>query len=315
MSQYFSRLAARSAVAETAASGRPRTSIASETAAWGEQNKEHVVSGTAPVNSDTSSASAENYLGIDIVASGLQEKISTHAVFENKKNTLNTVEDTGITEPEKLSVILNSMDSISKSTTAEQRQTSAVTNRKTEHYIDETSFNPITSNTLDGNTDVKTTSTYSARATASALPEPVSSSSHSKLPTNVESQTSRNENAVSRAEKNLLPNTGDTKWEYENNATATGSPKTASGSIEMSGNNSNERVSSRPPSISEVSELVSPPSSRSHTQVHIGKIELEIHAAPQKAARPAPVPISPTPVAAAKRTAGFNPSRHYLRSR
>jgi hypothetical protein len=315
MSQYFSRLAARSAVVGTAASEQPRNSVANENVAWGEQNTELVVSGATPLNGNTSSASSENHFSADVAASGSQEKIPTRAVFENKTNTLNAFEDSGISAPENRSVTSSSMNTISKSTTVEQLQATVAPNRKSEHHIEKNSFNTITSSMHDGNADGKTASTYSERASASVLPEPSSSARQSKLPKTVASPAAQKENTVSRAEKNTAMNMGAARTAYGDTVAAPASFKTASHAIEISGNKGHERVSSRPPGNSEVSERIAVPSSRSHTHVHIGKIELEIYGAPQKAARPAPVQYNPAPVAAAKRTTGFNPSRHYLRSR
>jgi hypothetical protein len=307
-------LAARSGVAEAALSRLHRPSVPNENASWGEQKAE--VSGTAVASSNiSSSANTEKTLSAGIAALNSNEKISTHLALKNSKNAVADVANGDVSTSENLTVTSNAIESISESAAVENQHVSASSMPKPSFLMDGTVSESLSENMLEDNSCASQSSSSSSRANASLLSEALRASNRSNRSPHSKPQTARKENVISRTQTKVPVNASESALANGNSAAAPASFKTTSRSIEVDGNNGNERISSRPPNIPDVSELVSQPSSRQPTQVHIGKIELEIHAAPQKATHPAPVQISPSPVVTTKRSASFSPSRHYLRSR
>jgi hypothetical protein len=315
MSQYFSRLAAHSGVAEAAPSRLPRPLAQSENTIWGEQNAETVATSTALANYNTASINVESHVGTDITSTSQPDTSATKLVLENKRNAVADVENGSANTPENRTVALNAIDTSSHDSVIEKQPVLAASMPTPSLMADKAVSGRTSNNMLEEHVYSNNASIASSTASASLLSEPMAASKRSSPSPHSETKATGKKSVVSRPQNSAAANAIVPESASVENVISKALARASSNSIAPMGSNGAERTSSRPSDFSEVSEPVASPTPRQPTQIHIGKIELEIHAAAPKATRPAPVQIIPAPVTTNKRSAGFSASRHYLRSR
>lgn len=316
MSQYFSRLAARSGVAETAPSRLPRPSDHTANASWGEQSTEVIVGNTALSDGNTASARAENNIDAGMALSNQPNPTTTKKLaVENKKNAADDIDDSNAAVPTDQRTTANAISANSESAIVDKQYVAATFQPLSSAISEKTATETASDKVFKDAAYTSHSSISNASVSASSRSDSFGASPRKHPLPHAETQPVRKKNVVSRAQKEAMPDAGEKTMAYSEHSIATESFKSNSRFIEMTGNIAAERTSSRPSDRSAVSEHLATPLSRQATQIHIGKIELEIHAAAPKATRPVPAQASPAPAATTKRSAGFSASRHYLRSR
>lgn len=286
MRQYFSRLAERSGVATTAHALQSRSTRASETTGWGEQSSE-VIAQPTPLVTDSNAA----YLNPIVKSARVyKENFSVDATTEMPETHRRVpVNSTATSEPSSIASNDIAADFHSPLNMAQSLPRSS-------SLADEV---PITS-------DFMAPSAYVAkndvgeRNTIDAKPS-------KKI------ATKNLVSAVHRQSKSMIA--GETAI----SSAPTASAFDATNIIKIRANNkfqSTERIASQPAQVLAHNETGSRSSSRSSVQVHIGKIELEIHAPTKPVVRaPQPARTIAAPAKTQARNTVFNPHRHYLRGR
>ena len=285
MSQYFSRLAERSGVATTAPALQSRSTRASETTGWGEKSSE-VIAQPNPLVTDSNAAYPNPIVKS---ASVYKETFSVDATAKMPETHRRVPANSTVTS-EPSSIASNDIASDFHSPLNMARSLPGSSSLAQV---------PITS-------DLMVPAAYPAkndvgeRNTIDAKPS-------KKI------ATENSVSAVHRQSKSMIA--GETAI----SSAPTASAFDATNIIKIRANNkfqSTERIASQPAQVLAHNETGSRSSSRASVQVHIEKIELEIHAPTKPVVRaPQPARASAAPVKTQARNTVFNPHRHYLRGR
>jgi hypothetical protein len=306
MSQYFSRLAERSGVTPAVSSANSRASNANASAAWSEQTAE------------TIAVRGANFPVIEKMAN-----YTDSTIFKPTSEDANSSVDAG-----KYLLTENFETQEDQTFSAPQKNSAVLTKEKDSRFAEKSSAPWAEKNLAaaplyleSDNTALRSTVSNDEIIAGSEKNIAVSPQNNSSLANSLSKKISVNnlqaksnksfhDDSAADATEQSMSSKNETALEYQQPYQASVRPTQRAQAPDRIESSPAHSAATTPPEKSMSSRI-----SSSSIEVHIGKIELEIHASATKpASAPAPPQVTAPAISPRAKSASFNPHRHYLRS-